>query len=263
MSVVIFVPARYASSRYPGKPLVKIRGKTDGEKTLIHRSWEAAKAVHGIDAVYVLTDDARIEAETLGFGGDVIMTSSAARNGTERCAEAVDKLDLRPDIIVNLQGDSPLTPALFVEDLVREMRRDSAIMVATPVLACEETTLDGFLTDRKNGLVGGTTCVMNAQNDALYFSKEVLPYVAPDTPKDQRPRVYHHVGIYVYRPEALLTYIDAPQGHLEHAEGLEQLRFLEAGVPIKCVEVDDRGEEFWELNNPVDLQRIENILMRR
>lgn len=263
MSTVIFVPARYASSRYPGKPLVKIQGKNDGEKTLIHRSWEAAKAVDGVDAVYVLTDDTRIEAETLGFGGNVIMTSSSARNGTERCAEAVDKLGFEPEIIVNLQGDSPLTPAWFVEDLVREMQREPGVMVATPVLECDENTLDSFLTDRKNGLVGGTTCVMDAQREALYFSKEVLPYVAPDKSKAERPRVYHHVGIYSYRPQALLTYLDAPEGLLERAEGLEQLRFLEAGVPIKCVEVDSRGQEFWELNNPVDLPRIEKILMRR
>ncbi|WP_417270766.1 3-deoxy-manno-octulosonate cytidylyltransferase [Celeribacter sp.] len=263
MSTVIFVPARYASSRYPGKPLVKIRGKSDGDKTLIHRSWEAAKAVDGVDAVYILTDDARIEAEALSFGGEVIMTTGAARNGTERCAEAVDKLGFDPDIIVNLQGDSPLTPAWFVEDLIQAMRRDTAIMVATPVLECDETTLDGFLADRKNGLVGGTTAVMNAHNDALYFSKEVLPYVAPDKPKDRQPRVYHHVGIYGYRPKALRTYLTAPEGELETAEGLEQLRFLEAGIPIKCVEVDGRGHEFWELNNPIDLARIENILKRR
>lgn len=260
MSTVIFIPARYASSRYPGKPLVKIQGKTDGKKTLIHRSWEAAKAVNGIDIVYVLTDDDRIEAEALSFGGNVIMTSLSARNGTERCAEAVDKLGFEPEIIINLQGDSPLTPAWFVEDLIREMQSEPGVMVATPVLECDDNTLDGFLTDQKNGLVGGTTCVMNAQNEALYFSKEVLPYVARNKPKDERPRVYHHVGIYGYRPQALLTYLDAPEGALERAEGLEQLRFLEAGVPIKCVEVDSRGQDFWELNNPVDLGRIENII---
>lgn len=263
MSTVVFIPARFASTRYPGKPLVKIRGKEDGDKTLIHRTWEAAMAARGIDAVYVLTDDARIEAEAHSFGGKVIMTSSTARNGTERCAEAAPRLDARPDIIINLQGDSPLTPPWFVEDLAQAMRRDPEIKVATPVLRCDDTTLDGFLTDRKNGLVGGTTCVMNARKDALYFSKEILPYIPRAAAADTLPTVYHHVGIYGYRPDALASYLDMPEGRLETTEGLEQLRFLEGGVAIRCVEVDSRGQEFWELNNPVDLPRIERILQRR
>lgn len=263
MSTVVFIPARFASTRYPGKPLVTIRGKADGDKTLIHRTWEAAMAARGIDAVYVLTDDARIEAAAHAFGGDVIMTSSSPRNGTERCAEAVQKLGVRPDIIINLQGDSPLTPPWFVEEVAQAMQRDRQVKVATPVLRCDQITLDGFLADRENGLVGGTTCVMNTQGDALYFSKEILPHIPRAASGASLPPVYHHVGIYGYRADALAAYRDMPEGQLERAEGLEQLRFLEGGVAIKCVEVESRGQEFWELNNPADLPRIERILARR
>ncbi|MFM2390962.1 MAG: hypothetical protein RLZZ437_2517, partial [Pseudomonadota bacterium] len=121
MSVLIAIPARYASTRYPGKPLVSLKGP-DGEKTLIRRSWEAAMAVRGVDRVVVATDDARIADHAQGFGADVVMTSSAAQNGTERCAEVVKQLP-GFDVVVNLQGDAPLTPAWFVEDLIAGLVR--------------------------------------------------------------------------------------------------------------------------------------------
>ena len=155
MSAVIFIPARYASTRYPGKPLVELTGATGEKKTLIQRSYEAAKAVKGDHQVYVLTDDDRIRDAALGFGAPVLMTSSNARNGTERCAEAVAMLDHEPDVVVNLQGDAPLTPAWFVEDLVAAMA-DPAVQMATPVLRCDPETLTNLVTDRMNGRVGGT-----------------------------------------------------------------------------------------------------------
>ena len=111
MSVVVFIPARYASIRYPGKPLVELTGATGVSRTLIQRSWEAAQAVSGVDGVYVLTDDDRIAEAARGFGAEVLMTSGNARNGTERCAEGLAQLDTDPDVVVNLQGDAPLTPA--------------------------------------------------------------------------------------------------------------------------------------------------------
>ncbi|NJM83518.1 MAG: NTP transferase domain-containing protein, partial [Tabrizicola sp.] len=120
MSVLIAIPARYASTRYPGKPLVALAGP-DGEKTLIRRSWEAANAVRGVDRVVVATDDRRIADHAEAFGAEVIMTSSGCRNGTERCAEVARKLP-GYEILVNLQGDAPLTPAWFVEDLIRGLR---------------------------------------------------------------------------------------------------------------------------------------------
>ena len=257
MNAVIFIPARYASTRYPGKPLVTLRGAGGEAKTLIQRSWEAACAVEGVTGVYVLTDDDRIAEAARGFGADVLMTSEAARNGTERCAEAVALLDEEPDVVVNLQGDAPLTPPWFVEALIGAMA--PGVQMATPVLRCDPQTLENFVTDRQNGRVGGTTAVMRGDGSALYFSKEVLPYVGSlETP----PEVWHHVGCYAYRPEALRQYAGWAEGALERAEGLEQLRFLENGVPVTCVAVEAPGRVFWELNNPVDVERIESVLAK-
>ena len=261
MSVLIAIPARYASTRYPGKPLVALRGP-DGEKTLIRRSWEAAMAVRGADRVVVATDDARIADHAAGFGAEVVMTSSEARNGTERCAEVAEQLP-GFDVIVNLQGDAPLTPAWFVEDLVKGLAADPAAEIATPVLRCEGAMRAALLEDRRAGRVGGTTAVFGAGGRGLYFSKEVIPYCGRDYGDDEPTPVFHHVGIYAYRRAALLDYPRWSIGPLETLEGLEQLRFLENGRTVLCVEVEARGRQFWELNNPSDVARIEAMMARQ
>lgn len=260
MSVLIAIPARYASTRYPGKPLVSLRGP-DGEKTLIRRSWEAAMAVRGVDRVVVATDDERIRDHATGFGAEVVMTSSQWRNGTERCAEVARKLP-GFDVIVNLQGDAPLTPSWFIEDLVAGLAQDPEADIATPALATDGRALMGFLADRRAGRVGGTTVVFDARGRALYFSKEVIPYTGQDWADDAETPVFHHVGVYAYRPAALQAYADWPMGPLERLEGLEQLRFLEQGRAVLCVRVDARGRPFWELNNPSDVPLIEAMLAR-
>lgn len=258
MSVLIAIPARFASTRYPGKPLVSLRGP-DGEKTLIRRSWEAAVSVQGIDRLVVATDDDRIAEHARGFGAEVVMTSSDARNGTERCAEVVAQLP-GYDVVVNLQGDAPLTPAWFVEDLVAGMASDPEADIATPVLRCDGRAVAGFLADRRAGRVGGTTAVFGTGGRALYFSKEVIPFTGRDYAPEEPTPVFHHVGVYAYRPAALAAYPSWPVGPLETLEGLEQLRFLEQGRPVLCVEVQARGRQFWELNNPSDVAVIEGML---
>jgi 3-deoxy-manno-octulosonate cytidylyltransferase (CMP-KDO synthetase) len=258
MKTLIAIPARYASTRYPGKPLVTLRGP-DGAKTLIQRSWEAAMTVTGIDRVVVATDDTRIADHAAAFGAEVVMTSSDARNGTERCAEVAAKLP-GFDVIVNLQGDAPLTPAWFVEDLVAGLARDPVADIATPVLRCDGRAVAGFLADRRAGRVGGTTAVFGTKGRALYFSKEVIPYTGRDYAPEEPTPVFHHVGVYAYRPGALTAYPSWPIGPLETLEGLEQLRFLEQGRPVLCVEVEARGRQFWELNNPSDVSIIEAML---
>ncbi len=258
MSTLIAIPARYASTRYPGKPLVSLKGP-DGEKTLIRRSWEAAMAVRGVDRVVVATDDARIADHASRFGAEVVMTSSDAQNGTERCAEVVQQLP-GYDVVVNLQGDAPLTPSWFVEDLVAGLLADPEADIATPVLACDGEAVEGFLADRRAGRVGGTTAVFGAGGRALYFSKEVIPYTGRSfAPTDATP-VFHHVGVYAYRPAALAAYPAWPMGPLEKLEGLEQLRFLEQGRKVLCVQVQARGRKFWELNNPADVAVIEAMM---
>lgn len=258
MTVLIAIPARFASTRYPGKPLVELRGP-DGAKTLIRRSWEAAMGVAGVDRVVVATDDTRIKDHAEAFGAEVVMTSPDCQNGTERCAEVAQHLP-GFDIVVNLQGDAPLTPAWFVEDLIAGLQNDPAADIATPVLRCDGRAVAGFLADRRDGRVGGTTAVFGAGMRGLYFSKEVIPYTGQTYADDEATPVFHHVGVYAYRPAALAAYPAWPVGPLETLEGLEQLRFLENGKAVLCVEVQARGRQFWELNNPSDVPRIEAMM---
>lgn len=262
MSVVIIIPARYASSRYPGKPLVDLCGASGQSRSLIRRSWEAATAVASVDRVIVATDDDRIRDHAEGFGAEVAMTSEQCLNGTERCAEAVANLGLSPEIVVNLQGDAPLTPSWFIEDLVAGLRGDPSAQVATPVLRCSGRMRADLIADRMAGRVGGTTAVFGHDRQALYFSKEVIPFAAGDFEADADSPVFHHVGVYAYRPAALAAYPEWEQGRLETLEGLEQLRFLERGSRVLCVEVESRGRQFWELNNPEDVSRIETMMLQ-
>ena len=260
MKTDVIIPARYASTRFPGKPLVALRQPDGSRKSLIRMTWEAACRIKGVDGVYVATDDERIADEARRFGAEVVMTAESCENGTARCADALRNLDgARPDLVVNLQGDAPLTPPWFVEALIQRMKDDPSVDVATPVLRCDRKTYENFLEDRRNGRVGGTTVVFDEAFKALYFSKEVLPYVDSGTVPEPIP-VFHHVGVYAYRPSALEAYASTPVSTLEVLEGLEQLRFLVNGTPVACVEVDARGRLFWELNNVEDVARIEAAL---
>ena len=260
MSVLIVIPARHASTRYPGKPLVELRGASGQARSLIRRSWDAAMAVSRVDRVVVATDDTRIRDHAAGFGAEVVMTGTACRNGTERCAEALSNLGIAPEIVVNLQGDAPLTPPWFVEDLVAGLRADAGADVATPVLRCTGRMRADLIADRHAGRVGGTTAVFGHDRQALYFSKEVIPFAAGDFGDAEPSPVFHHVGVYAYRPDALAEYASWDEGPLERLEGLEQLRFLERGRRILCVEVESRGRQFWELNNPEDVSRLEAMM---
>ena len=260
LETIIIIPARYASSRFPGKPLVGLRGAGGESRSLIERSWRAACDVEGVDAVYVATDDDRIADAAQGFGADVVMTNIACANGTERCADALARLEITPRVVVNLQGDAPLTPAWFVTALIDAMKAGAE--VATPVLRLTAQTHARFLEDRHAGRVGGTTAVMSAQGRALYFSKEVLPYTGCIYSDAEQVPAFHHVGVYAYTPDALAAYMQAGDCELENLEGLEQLRFLYNGLPVTCVEVAAQGREFWELNNPEDVARIEAVLQR-
>ncbi len=260
MTVVCIIPARYASIRYPGKPLVPLTGATGQARSLIERTWRAALAVKDFDAVYIATDDDRIAHAAQRFGANVLMTPSDCRNGTERCAAALEGLEGDIDVVVNLQGDAPLTPPWFLEALITVLRTDPQTAVATPILRCDGATLAALKSDRAHHRVGGTTAVCDAAGRGLYFSKEVIPFTAENyAPVDLTP-VFHHVGVYAYRPPALQAYRTWPVGPLEALEGLEQLRFLEQGHNLRCVEVAARGHKFWELNNPQDVVRIESIL---
>lgn len=263
MDACIVIPARYASTRYPGKPLAMLRGASGIPRSLIERSVMAARAAsQGQIPIFVATDDDRIEAEARRIGAEVIRTSDTCRNGTERVAEAIERAGIAPEIVVNLQGDAPLTPPHFVTALIGALRADPAIGMATPALRCEAEVVENLLADRRAGRVGATTVVFGASRDALYFSKEVLPFTNGKGVVDGVVPVFHHVGVYAYRPAALAAYRSWEPGPLETLEGLEQLRFLENGHPVRVVEVTAPGAVFWELNNPSDVPLIESYLAR-
>jgi 3-deoxy-manno-octulosonate cytidylyltransferase (CMP-KDO synthetase) len=264
--IAIIIPARYASTRFPAKPLAPLRGASGQVKTLLQRSVEAGRAAvadMGVQAaLYVATDDSRIAEEAARIGAEVIMTAESCRNGTERVAEAVQNAGLDAEIIVNLQGDAPLTPPHFVTALVQAMRDDPDCGIATPILRCDAEAVQNFIADRAAGRVGATTVVANRLGHALYFSKEVIPFTNGRGVVDGVVPVFHHVGLYAYRRAALDAYMGWDLGPLEALEGLEQLRFLENGHPVRVVEVSAPGAVFWELNNPSDTPLIEGYLAK-
>jgi len=260
VNTVILIPARYASSRYPGKPLVELRGVGGVAKPLIQRSVEAARKIAGVNGVFVTTDDERIADACGRFGVGVIMTSPECRNGTERCAEALAQLH-EPDLVINFQGDALLTPNHFVEALIERMRRDD-VDVATPAMRLRSEEVRTLQAEEAAGRVGGTTVVTDDAGRALYFSKRLIPHLPAGALDQPLSPVLLHVGVYAYRPTALAAYAQTPPTELEQLEGLEQLRFLVAGIPVAVVEVEPPPFALRELNNPEDVAPIEEALAR-
>ena len=259
MNTVILIPARYASSRYPGKPLVELKGATGAAKPLVWRSVEAARRVRGVSGVFVVTDDERIAEACAPAKVGVIMTSPDCRNGTERCAEALASLH-ESDLVINFQGDALLTPPGFVEALIARMDEDRDSLVATPAMRLRSDEVRALQAEEAAGRVGGTTVVADAQGRALYFSKRLIPHLPGGALDGEMSPVRLHVGVYAYRPEALDRYAATPVSELETLEGLEQLRFLVAGIPVAVVDVATPPFALRELNNPEDVAPIEQAL---
>ena len=251
---LIIIPARYASLRFPGKPLSLLRAPDGTVKPLIAWVWEAAARAADIAETVVATDDRRIADTVEAFGGKAVMTSTTARNGTERCAEVLASLDREPGLVINLQGDSPLVRRSDIAALIAASRASSAPMV-TPFVTCTPAMEAAILAETAAGRVGGTTVVIGQDGNALYFSKCPIPFRSPGAPP-----LKLHLGLYGYTPAALRRYAEWPPGILEQVEGLEQLRFLEHGVPVKTFEVPVFPDGFAEVNNPEDVAIVERAL---
>jgi 3-deoxy-manno-octulosonate cytidylyltransferase (CMP-KDO synthetase) len=254
MDTTIVIPARYGSSRFPGKPLAPIAGKS-----LLERVWRLAGAVQGVNRVVVATDDSRVAEHVSSFGGRYVMTSSECLNGSERVWEAVQKLGDRPEIIVNMQGDAVLMPPWVIGALVEEMKRDSSVKIATPATQLSKIQYQAMASSKGAGIVSGTTVTFSQSKDALYFSKTIIPFTRSMPEGDMSP-IYQHIGVYAYRWEALQAYMELPVGRLEQVEQLEQLRALEHGMPIRVVEVSLRGRTMWSVDNPQDVARVEEVI---
>jgi len=253
-SVLIVIPARLASTRFPGKPLTPLRGPDGATKPLVQWSWEAALRAADVAQIVVATDAPAIARVVEDFGGRVVMTSPACRNGTERTAEALASIGLTPDLVINLQGDSPLIRRDDVLALIRAWRETGATVV-TPYVTCDRATEERLVSDMRAGRIGGTTVVTDRTGRALYFSKNLIPYQ-----RGSDVALKLHIGLYAYTPQALSRYTASEPTPLEQVEGLEQLRFLENGLQIQTVEIPDLPGGFWEVNNPEDTEMVERAL---
>lgn len=255
--ILIVIPARYASQRFPGKPLAPIRGTGGTVKPLIQWSWEAAMRAADRADIVVATDDARIAQVVRGFGGRVALTGTDPRNGTERCAALLEQLSDDPDLLINLQGDSPLVERAQIDALI-DCWLETRATVLTPFLTCDAAIGSALIADHAAGRVGGTTVVSDQIGTALYFSKRPIPFGNVDG-----QGLKMHLGLYGYTPSALRDYGRRSPGPLEKSEGLEQLRFLEYGIPVRLVEVPRPASGFWEINNPQDIPLVERALAAR
>jgi 3-deoxy-manno-octulosonate cytidylyltransferase (CMP-KDO synthetase) len=250
--VVVIIPARYGSTRFPGKPLVEIRGAS-----MIRRVVAIGRAAVGVDQVVVATDDERIAAHVCGFGGEVVLTDPKCRNGTERVHAAALSLGELPDVVINLQGDAVLTPPWIVSAMAAAMRGDAELTMATPATRMDRATYERFRAAKLAGEVGGTTVVARVDGYAMYFSKALIPGLR--NLHGQLP-VRQHIGLYAYRLETLKRLVALAPTPLEEVEGLEQLRALENAIPIKVVDVDYRGRSHASIDSPSDISVVERLI---
>jgi 3-deoxy-manno-octulosonate cytidylyltransferase (CMP-KDO synthetase) len=251
MSLKIFIPARYGSTRLPGKPLLPIAGIP-----LLKRVWAIGASVVGVENTIVTTDDDRVADFAATFGAKVVMTDPALLNGTMRVAAALEKLGDRPEHVVNLQGDAALTPPWVIRSLVEAMQKDPDVGFFTPATKMSKEATDVLKAAKAAGEAGGTTVTFDRDFNALYFSKSVIPFVrdGADIP------VYRHIGLYGYRAEVLQRLVALPQGPLEQAEKLEQLRALENGIKTRIVVVDYKGRSHVGVDSENDRVRAEKLI---
>lgn len=263
--IQIIIPARLASTRFPAKPLAPLKGADGIVRPALHYTWQAGlaavRALGGDAGCIIATDDRQIAEVCEAAGMVVVMTPLGCANGTERCAAALNALGSAPDIVVNLQGDAPLTPPGMVAAVVALLEADLELAMATAAVPASPTVLAHLQADAAAGRVGGTTAVCSSRGRALYFSKSVIPHVTPGAVPQHD--VLLHLGLYAYRPSALAAYAAYGAVPLEVQEGLEQLRFLDAGLPVGVAVCAAPGWEMIELNNPSDIPLIETELARR
>jgi 3-deoxy-manno-octulosonate cytidylyltransferase (CMP-KDO synthetase) len=270
--IIGIIPARYGSTRFEGKPLIDIQGKT-----MIERVYEQASKAKCLDKVIIATDDARIFEHVQNFGAEVVMTHSNHPSGTDRCWEAYKKMydirctmsdvgnqkseirnrvlvdeyiekstsHLKTNYIINIQGDEPFIEPEQIDELGAML--DGSVELATQMIAVESSEI---LWD-----MGEVKIVLNDQHEALYFSRQVIPFIKniPQADWHSHHPYFRHVGMYAYRADILQKLIELPPSSLEKAESLEQLRWLEAGFKIKCVTTQ---HESHCIDTPEDIEKV-------
>lgn len=241
MKVVGIIPARYASTRFPGKPLALIKGKP-----MIQRVYEQALKSK-LDAVVIATDDVRIADAVMDFGGQYVMTSPNHRSGTDRCCEALDLLKTKYDAVVNIQGDEPFIDPKQIDLLVDLIVRDDTSLAS---LAKRIDDADELFSPN------AVKVVVNQEGNAMYFSRNPIPFMRNVDRYEWlvKGRFYKHIGIYAYKADVLHQVAHMEPSALEQAESLEQLRWLENGLAIRMALSD---AENISIDTPDDLHRAE------
>ncbi|KAK8643820.1 hypothetical protein V6N13_013097 [Hibiscus sabdariffa] len=236
---------RYASSRFEGKPLVQILGKP-----MIQRTWERSKLATTLDHLVVATDDEKIAECCRGFGADVIMTSESCQNGTERCYEALEKLDKKYDIVVNIQGDEPLIEPEIIDGIVKALQAAPDAVFSTAVTPLKPE--DAFDPNR-------VKCVVDNYGYAIYFSRGLIPF---NKSAEVNPRFPYllHLGIQSYDSKFLKIYPKLQPTPLQLEEDLEQLKVLENGYKMKVIKVE---HEAHGVDTPEDVEKIESLMRER
>ncbi|MCL1979527.1 MAG: 3-deoxy-manno-octulosonate cytidylyltransferase [Proteobacteria bacterium] len=242
--IVAIIPARYQSNRFEGKPLAQIQGKPMIQH-VVERAWQ----VPMLSQVVVATDDERIAKAVEGFGGSVVMTRRDHATGTDRLAEAAERISIADqDVIVNIQGDQPLFPPAIVGQVAGPLMADPSLPMATliyKIIRPEEIADPNHV-----------KTVFDCHNNALYFSRSPIPFQR-DPGEQPQPTYYKHLGFYAYRKGFLLTFVGLPEGQWERFEKLEQLRALEYGYTIRVVLTN---HDSVEVDTPKDLLRVEQLL---
>jgi len=242
MKSVIVIPARYGSTRFPGKSLARLQGRP-----MIQWVWEAASRSRLTEQVIVATDDDRIADVAAKFGADVVMTKKSHRSGTDRIAEVADKISAQ--LYINVQGDEPLLSPGAVDELIRGMAESPRVPIGTLAHRIETEV------EWRSPEVLKVVC--NRHNEALYFSRSPLPFMRAWNAK---AKLLRHVGLYAYRASALATFVSLKPSALEVAESLEQLRALEHGITIQVIETKYRC---LGVDTPADLAKVETVLRRQ
>lgn len=234
------IPARYASTRFPGKPLISIQGKS-----MIQRVYEQCLKSDLLNEVIVATDDKKIQDHVLSFGGKCVMTSEAHQSGSDRCAEVVSMPDSKAGVVINIQGDEPFIHPEQINQVIRQFNSSSTqIATLKKRINTEE--------DIKNPNM--VKVITDASNRAIYFSRAAIPYRRN---QESNIQYFKHIGIYGYRKNTLLEISKLPKGSLEMAEMLEQLRWIEAGIPISVMETEF---ESISIDSPADLELVEKMM---
>ena len=264
MKTAIIIPARYASTRFPGKPLALINGRSMLSR--VYQKGLNAAANDKSISVMIATDDDRIAAHAKDIGARCVMTSAECATGSDRVLQAAENSGESYDFLISLQGDAPFTPPIVLQELIVRINNNPTLEVVTPVHRLSWLDLDALRAAKKSTPFSGTTCIRNdTDGKALWFSKNIIPAIREEKKMREKGElqspIWQHMGVYGYRTDILQRFVKLPQSYYEKLEGLEQLRFLENGISIDTVNVKaSSGIIQSGIDSPEDLIRAEEMI---